>query len=801
MKDFRYALRQLRQTPGFTIIAVLTLGLGIGANTAIFSVVNGVLLKPLPYAAPERLVKIWTSLPQLDRAPSSPAAYLDWKRDNQVFTNVVAYVGAGFNIRGGDKPERLAGAKIGADFLTMLGREPMLGRGFAREEDESGRGHVALLSYGLWQRRFAGRSDVIGQTLTLNDETYTVVGVMPKDFAFPRRTTEIWTPLAFTDKERAVRDTNYLDVFARLKEGVTIQQASANVIAIQRQNSTRPNTSENGGIKLVPLTEEIVGDVRPVLYLLFGAVAFVLLIACANVTNLFLARTAERQKEIAIRRALGASQSRIVRLLLAESTVLSLLGAVVGLVLALWSIDVLVALKPANLPRLQEIALNKPAFAFAFLLALAVGTAFGVIPALQSAKTEIEPALRETGRTATAGRARNRVRNLLVVSEVALALVLLIGAGLMIRSFARLLSVDPGFNPEHALLADVALPSPKYKSVAETNAFFSQLMPRLESLPGVVAAGGITDLPLYGGSSTGFDIEGRPPAPPGQRPLVDYRVITPGYFRAMQMTLVKGRAFSDADNRDAPGVVIINEVLARQFFPNEDPLGKRLGLSRPNDVREIVGVMHDVKNWGLDAAVKPEAYIPLQQNAADYLGISTALNVVVRTTNAPETYIPPLINQVRALDPDQPVIEAMTLEQYLGESVAQRRFNMLLLGAFAGVALLLAAIGIYGVIAYYVTQRTSEIGIRIALGAKSADIFRLVVIHAMSMTGVGLFVGLAAAFVLTRFMASMLYQISTRDPLIFISLSAILAVVALAAAILPARRAMRVNPITVLRAE
>jgi putative ABC transport system permease protein len=371
----------------------------------------------------------------------------------------------------------------------------------------------------------------------------------------------------------------------------------------------------------------------------------------------------------------------------------------------------------------------------------------------------------------------------------------------MIRSFAHLLSVDPGFNPQHALVGDVALPSPKYKSVAETNAFFAQLIPRLESLPGVVAAGGITDLPLYGGSSTGFDIEGRPPAPPGQRPLVDYRVITPGYFRAMEMTMIKGRAFSDADNGDAPGVVIVNETLARQFFPNQDPLGQRLGLSRPNDVREIVGVVHDVKNWGLDAAVKPEAYIPLQQNAAAYLNISTALNIVVRTSNAPETYIPTLINQVRAIDPDQPVIAAMTLEQYLGESIEQRRFNMLLLGAFAAVALLLAAIGIYGVIAYYVTQRTSEIGIRIALGAKSADIFRLVVVQAMSMTTIGLFVGLAAALVLTRFMASMLYQISTRDPLIFISLSGILAIVALAAAILPARRAMRVNPITVLRTE
>ena len=627
-----------------------------------------------------------------------------------------------------------------------------------------------ILSHEFWRNRFGGEANTLQQTITLNDQPHTVVGVMPPGFAFPSTRTQVWVPVAFNSAERATRDTNFIDVVARLKPGVSIEQARANMNAVARSQAERyPKTNTGIGVKIVSLQEHTVGDVRPMLVVLLGAVAFVLLIACANVANLLLARAAARQREMAIRGALGASRTRVVRLLLTESVLLAVVGGAVGLLLAIWSLDLLVSLKPANLPRLAEIGVNRTVFLFTLAVSVVTGLLFGVAPALQVSKMDLNEGLKESSRGGTDSPRRHRMRALLVVSEVALSLVLLVGAGLMIRSFSRLLAVDPGFKADHVLTAFVSLPVSKYPKREEQTAFFDRLLERLRNVPGVSAAGAVSDIPLYGGSSTGFDVDGHPEAAPGQRPLTDYRLINPDYFAAMGMKLVKGRAFSRYDNEDAPGVVIINETMAARFFAGEDPIGRRLDLSGdPKDLREIVGVVGDVRNYGVDAEVKPEVYVPFLQSAPEYLsGVVSAMTIVVRSAIEPTALGTALREQVQALDKDQPVSEIKTMEWYLADSMAQRRFNMLLLGAFAGLALVLAAVGIYGVIAYTVTQRTHEMGIRIALGAKGGDILRLVFGNAMATTLTGIALGLGAAFALTRLLRSLLYQVSPTDPVVF----------------------------------
>jgi putative ABC transport system permease protein len=802
MADLRYALRMLAKSPAFSLIAILTLGLAIGANSAIFSVVNAVLLRPLPYPHSEQLVRVFGTQPQLAIAPTSPANFLEWKEENQVFERIGTYVGQGFNLLGGDKPERVIGARVSVDLLPLLGVQPALGRLFANDEDQEGRGQVVILSHDFWRSRFGGDASTVRQTITLNDRPYTVVGVMPPGFAFPSTRTQVWVPVAFNAAERATRDTNYIDVVARLKPGITIEQARANMNAIaQRQVERYPKTNTGIGAKIVSLHEQIVGDVRPMLIVLLGAVAFVLLIACANIANLLLARAAARQKEMAIRGALGASRSRVVRLLLTESLVLSIVGGAVGLLLAIWSLDLLVSLKPANLPRLTEIGVNRTVFLFTLAISVFTGIVFGLVPAWQASKPDLNEGLKESGRGSSGGPRRQRVRAALVLTEVALSLVLLIGAGLMMRSFSRLLAVDPGFKPDHVLTAFVSLPVTKYPKRQDQAAFFDRLLDRLQNLPAVSAAGVVSDLPLFGGSSTGFDVDGRPEALPGQRPMTDYRMINPDYFAAMGMKLVKGRVFSRYDTEGAPGVVIINETLAARFFAGEDPIGKRLNLSgEPKDLREIVGVVADLRNYGVDADVKPEVYVPFLQSEPGYLaGVASAMNVIVRSPNDPSSLASALREQVQALDKDQPVSEIRTMEWYLADSMAQRRFNMLLLGVFAGLALILAAVGIYGVIAYTVEQRTHEMGIRIALGARGGDILRLVFAHAMATTLAGIGLGLAAAFGLTRLLQSLLYQITATDPFVFATIPVLLLIVAVIATYLPARRAMKVDPITALR--
>jgi putative ABC transport system permease protein len=804
MNDLRYALRMLVKTPGFTAVAVVTLGLAIGANTAIFSVVNAVLLRPLPYPHSEQLVRVFGSQPQLALAPSSPANFLEWKDENQVFERIGTYVGQGFNLLGGDKPERVIGARVSADLLQLMGVQAALGRLFTNDEDQEGRGQVVILSHDFWRSRFGGDANTVRQTITLNDQSYTVIGVMPAGFAFPSTRTQAWVPIAFNAAERKTRDTNFIDVVARLKPGVSIEQARANMNAVARSQAERyPKTNTGVGVKVVSLREHIVGDVRPMLVVLLGAVAFVLLIACANVANLLLARAATRQREMAIRGALGASRSRVVRLLLTESVLLAVVGGAVGLLLAIWSLDLLVSLKPANLPRLAEIGVNRTVFLFTLTVSVVTGLLFGVAPALQVSKMDLNEGLKESSRGGTDSPRRHRVRALLVVSEVALSLVLLVGAGLMIRSFSRLLAVDPGFKADHVLTAFVSLPVSKYPKREEQTAFFDRLLERLRNAPGVSAAGLVTDIPLYGGSSTGFDVEGHPEAAPGTRPMTEYRLINSDYFAAMGMKLVKGRAFSRYDNEAAPSVVIINETMAARYFAGEDPIGRRLYLSGdPKDLREIVGVVGDVRNYGVDAEVKPEVYVPFLQSAPNYLsGVVSAMTIVVRSAIEPTALAAALREQVQALDKDQPVSEIRTMEWYLADSMAQRRFNMFLLGAFAGLALVLAAVGIYGVIAYTVTQRTHEMGIRIALGAKGGDILRLVFGNAMTTTLIGIALGLGAAFPLTRLLRSLLYQVSPTDPVVFAAIPLLLLSVAVIATYLPARRATRVDPIQALRTE
>ena len=804
MNDLRFALRQLRKSPGFTLIAVITLALCIGANTAIFSVVNAVLLRPLPYPHSEQLVRVFGSQPQLALAPSSPANFLEWKEENQVFERIGTYVGQGFNLLGGDKPERVIGARVSADLLPLLGVQPALGRLFTNDEDQEGRGQVVIVSHDFWRSRFGGGPNIVRQTITLNDRPYTVIGVMPPGFAFPSTRTQVWVPIAFNAAERKTRDTNFIDVIARLKPGVSIEQARANMNAVARSQTERyPKTNTGVGVKVVSLQEHIVGNVRPMLVVLLGAVAFVLLIACANVANLLLARAAARQREMAIRGALGASRSRVVRLLLTESVLLAVVGGAFGLLLAFWSLGLLVSLKPANLPRLAEIGVDRTVFLFTLAVSVVTGLLFGVAPALQVSKMDLNEGLKESSLGGTDSPRRHRLRALLVVSEVALSLVLLVGAGLMIRSFSRLLAVDPGFKADHVLTAFVSLPVSKYPKREEQTAFFDRLLERLRNVPGVSAAGLVTDIPLYGGSSTGFDVDGRPEALPGQRPMTDYRLINADYFAAMGMKLVKGRAFSRYDTEAAPGVVIINETMATRFFAGEDPIGRRLDLSGdPKDLRDIVGVVGDVRNYGVDEEVKPEVYVPFLQSAPDYLsGVVSAVTIVVRSAIEPTALAAALREQVQALDKDQPVSELRTMEWYLADSMAQRRFNMLLLGAFAGVALVLAAVGIYGVIAYTVTQRTHEMGIRIALGAKGGDILRLVFGNAMATTLTGIALGLSAAFALTRLLRSLLYQVSPTDPVVFAAIPLLLLSVAVIATYLPARRATLVDPIEALRAE
>jgi putative ABC transport system permease protein len=807
LQDVRYGFRMLMKRPGFTVVAVVALALGIGANTAIFSVVNAVLLRPLPFKEPERLVAVWETNAKPGTEPNNRnevalSNFLDWRAQNSVFDQLAALTYASVNLTGVAEPERIQSAVVTTNLFQTLGVEPLAGRAFLPEEENVKSPRAVVISHGLWQRRFGADPGVVGRTLTLNGNPTTVVGIMPQDFQlqFPiSMAVDMWLPMRIDGAAAPDRRYHYLYVLGRMKPGVSTEQAQSGMSAIVGQLQQQyPETNADKGANVIPLHKQLVGNVEPYLYVLFGAVGFVLLIACANVANLLLARTSARQKEVAIRTALGASRLRLVRQLLTESVMLAVVGGLLGLLLAYWGIDLLIALSPGDVPRLGEIGLHGPVFAWTLLVSLLTGMLFGLAPALQASKPDLNEALKESGGRSTGGLKSSRLRNLLVVSEVALSLVLLIGAGLMIRSFVALQRTSPGFETKNLLTMNISLPRQKYKERQQSVLFFNQLFERIRAVPGVRAVGGIDPLPLSeSDGTTSFVVEGGPALAMAERPEVGGRTITPDYFKAMGIPLLKGRFLTEQDREETPRALVINEALARKYWPGEEALGKRLGFDEADKQVwwEVVGVVANVKHQRLDREAKPEVYFPFQQYPQNFLSL------VVRTTQDPSGMTSAIRSQVLALDPDQPVFDIKTMDERLSKSVSQSRFIMLLLAAFSGLALALSAVGVYGVMAYTVAQRTHEIGIRVALGAQAKDVLRLVLGQGMRLTLIGVGVGLMAALLLTRVMASLLYGVTATDPLTFIAVAALLSAVALLACFIPARRALKVDPMVALRYE
>ncbi|HYY97748.1 MAG TPA: ABC transporter permease [Pyrinomonadaceae bacterium] len=803
-QDLRYGLRALRKHPGFTAVAVTALALGIGANTAIFSVVNTVLLRPLPYKDPDRLVMVWEDDTKHGYPRDTPAAanYVDWREQNGVFEGMAALADQSFNLTGMGDPERLEGKRASANLFNILGVEPLLGRGFLPEDDQPGAGRVVVLSHGLWQRRFGADPKVIGRALELNGQSYTVVGVMPPSFQFPSPEDELWVPIAFTQQEAASRGRHYLNVVARMKPGVSVEQAQAEMSTIAaRLQQQYPDYNTELGAVVVPLHEQVVGDIRPALLVLLGAVGFVLLVACANVANLLLARAAARQKEIALRVALGASRARLVRQFLTESVLLAALGGVVGLLLALWGVNLLKAFIPDSISQVKAIAVDAKVLGFTLLVSLLTGLIFGLAPATQSSNFNLNETLKEGGRDTASGSRGKRIRSLLVVAEVAVSLVLLIGAGLLINSFLRLRSVEPGFKPGNLLTMGVELSEQKYPDLARRTAFYDDLISRVEALPGVRSASVTNWIPLVSqGDSVGVSVDGLPDPGPGKKPIVVTRIVGPHYFKTMGIQLVRGRDFDERQDRvDAPAVVVVSEATARRFWPGEDPVGKRITPgtpTTPEDWCQVIGVVKDVRQFDLAAEPRPQMYLNYPQ--ADFFA---PRHLVVSTSVDPLGLAGAVRKAVWEIDRDQPVSNVRTMEDVLSESLARQRFSMLLLGVFAGLALVLAAVGLYGVMSYTVAQRTREIGVRMALGAQTGHVLRLVVAQGLKLALVGVALGLVAAFMLTRVMSSLLFGVSPTDPATLAVISLVLVGVALLASYIPARRATKVDPLVALRHE
>jgi putative ABC transport system permease protein len=798
LQDLRYGLRRLSRSPGFTLVAVGALALGIGANTAIFSVVNAVLLRPLPYPEPEQLVQVYESRPRqnMTRVDVSPNEFLAWADEGGSFRQLAAVDFASFNLTGRGEPERVSGALVTASYFPLFGVRPAHGRAFLPEEDQPGRDNVVVLGHELWQQSFGADPAVVGRAVNLDGTACTVVGVMPQGFRLPQNA-KLARPVAFTAQDRTRAGSHFLTVYGRLKPGVTGELAAAELAAVAgRLEQTFAQTNVGHQVMLAPLHEELVGDVRPALLLLLGAVGLVLLIACANLANLLLARAAARRKEVAVRAALGASRWRIVRQLLAESVLLSGAGGAAGLLLAVWGVDLLVGLDPAGVQRVGAVSLDAGVFAFTAALSLLTGLLFGLAPALQASKTDFVETLKEGGRSSGGGPARSRLRSALVVAEVALTVVLLVSAGLLTKSFRRLLDVDPGLDPRGVLTLDLSLPDTKYAESHQVAAFYRQLLESVAALPGVEAAGAVSVLPLAGSDNSNFvQIEGRPPLPAGQALRAGRRNVSADYFKALRIPLKGGRGFADADSAEAPRVAVINEAMARAFFAGEDPLGKRLRTGDNNPWVTVVGVVGDVRHRGLDVDVRPEMFFHAAQTP------SREMTLVVRAAGDPLALVGAARERVLAVDRDQPVGNVKTMETWLAESLASRRFAVLLLGLFALVAAALAAVGLYGVVSYTVAQRTHELGLRLALGARPRDVLRLVIRQGMSMTLVGAVVGLVAALAFARLMSGLLFGVAAHDPATFVGVPVLLLAVALLACYVPARRATKVDPMVALRHE
>ena len=799
LKDLRYAMRALLRRPAFTVVAVITLALGIGANTAIFSVVQGVLLEPLPYPEPDRLVALRqsnsTNVPAQPDTQIAPGNFLEWQRQSTSFSSLAAYRTVSYNLSGDGNPERLLAGRVSSGLFKQLGAHPLLGRDFLDEEDQPGHEKVVLISEGLWQRRFGANANVIGQSLKLDGEDYAVVGVMPASFRLPdQRERELWTPIAFKDSERTLYQARYIEAIGRLKPEVSFTQAQAEMTAIAaRLAQDHPDANTGWTIRVRPLLDFVVGDIKTVLWVLFSAVALVLLIACANVTNLLLARATTRQKEMAVRAALGAGRARIVRQLATESFLLAVLGGLAAWPLAYWGLRGLIAAAPADLPRLASVNIDNRTLLFTFGVTLLTAILFVLAPALQVLKFDSNPALKDQRSRSVH---QQRIGNLLIASEVALALILLVGGGLLLRTVWQLNHVDAGFDERNALAVTVQLPEKKYADPEQIARFSDELVKQVGSIPSVTATGVARILPIVHDLPTAFYFEGRPRPKDSDLPQTNYSAVSPEYFKAMGIPLIAGRAFTEHDTHGAARVAIISQSFAQRFFPNGDAIGQRINVQTgPESYREIVGIVGDVKQNGLTKETRPHTYEPFAQAPNQFM------TLIVRSTSDPKSLVPAVRSKVLALDSDLPLQRVTTLDRVISNSIRQQSFTSLVLSVFAGVALLLAAAGLYGVISYSVAQRTHELGIRVALGAQVKDVMQMVLRQGLTFVVIGEVAGIIGAFALTRLLDGLLFGVTPTDAATFITVTIGLTFIALLACYVPARRATKVDPLVALRYE
>jgi putative ABC transport system permease protein len=804
VKDIRYGLRMLRKSPSFTFFAVAVLALGIAANSAIFSIADAVLVRPLPYRDANRLVMIWEDSTAYGFPKDTPAPgnFSDWKSRNQVLEDVAAISDGSFNLTGSGNPENLIGKWVTANLFSVLGVSSALGRDFRPEDDVPGAPGVAILSYGLWLRRFGGDPQIVGKEISLNYEKCTVIGVMKRGVQFPDRETELWVPSRFTTAQLTNHGNHFLQVVARLRPGVSLKAANANLATIASQlEKENPDSNAKVGAFAVPLREELAGDVRPAILMLVGAVCFVLLIACANVANLLLSRATGRRRELAMRIALGATRGRVIQQMLTESILLAIFAGAAGLLLSIWGTKFLATLIPTGIEPMTGTGVDGRVLLFTLAISIATGIVFGIIPASRVSQFQLAHSLKQGGGRSGVGSGGHRLRDALVISEVALAIVLLTGAALMIRSLQNLYHLDPGFRADHVLVMRTPLPRQKYEAFAHRTAFYEQVLARVEGLPGVVAAGYTTWVPLTNsGGATGITIEGKPEPAPGNVLIPNIRIISKDYMRALQMKLVEGRLFESRDAAGTLPVALINQTMAKNYWNGEDPIGKHFkvgGYAQKSPWITVIGIVGDVHQAGLDVPARAEMYLPYQQQDSGY----EPEYLAVRTYGDPMALAETVRQQVWSVDKEQPVAGVMPLEELVDENLASRRMQASLLSGFAGLALLLVTLGIYAVLSFAVTQRTQEIGVRVALGAQPRDVLRMIFSQGFKLFLMGAAIGLGAAFVLSRALVHLLYGVSAYDPASFAGVTILLAAVALLACYVPARRATRVDPLIALRYE
>ena len=813
LRDIKYAIRNLLKRPGLTAVALVTLALGIGANTAIFSVVNAVILRPLPYADPQGLVMLWETSPGTERRSVAPGNFVDWSEQNQTFTELGATFYGNFNLTGDGEPDRIDGATITSNFMHVLGAQPQLGRAFQGDDDQHQDRNLALISDSLWRRRFGAQPGIVGRSITIDEQPYTVIGVMGAGFQFPERS-ELWvlgrnrgavplSLLAQSPKNDWVheRDAHFIRVIGRLKPGVTLSQAQSDIAGITRRLELEfPKTNGGLGSNVVPLHTQIVGEVRPMLFILLGAVGFVLLIACTNVANLMLARASQRDREIAIRAAVGASGRRLVRQLLTESLALSSLGGLAGVIVSIWVVDLFIKLSPGDIPRLNEASADFRLFGFALLVSVLTGIGFGLLPAFHAVRTNLNDALKD-GTKGSEGRQRRRARNVLVVTEVALAQVLLVGAALLVISYVRVAQINPGFNPDRVLTAKIAPARQKYPDPKTRSAFYTTVLENLGQLPGVESAAMVMSLPLSGASmNRGFRVEGRPEPRADENVTMDFQIISPDYFSTLQIPVMKGRGLTAADTANSQRTIVINETMARRYWPNQDPVGQRLAIgesSGDTSWRTIVGVVADNRHASLSELPVPTAFISYLQDLESW----PRMSFVIKSKTDAASLAPAIRRALVSVDPTQPVYAIEPMTRLLSTSIAQRRFIMILLGSLAAVAVALAMIGVYGVINFSVSERTKEIGIRMALGARAIDVLRMVLGQGMKLAAIGIVIGSLAGLALMRLLTSMLFHVSPTDSRTFTAVAAGLGLLAFFACYIPARRATKVDPLVALRCE